>query len=349
MQFAQLLFVDVGRRIGEQALRALCLGEGDYVADRFSAGHHGDDAVQAEGQPAMRRCAVFQCIEQETKFCLLFFRSDAECLKYLCLHFRTMDAHRTAAHFPAVQGEVISLGQARAGVGRHEFFVAVLGAGEGVMAGIPAFIFFVIFEHREINHPQWPPGFAAEIAFVMPQLAAQCAECVIDDFGLVGAEENQVTRLRAGALDDGLQRLLVQVLDDRRLQTLFIGFAGVIHLDVGQTLGAVNLDKLGIGVDFAARQGFFAGPAAGYAQRGDAAARAGRAAEYLEADVSYRIGDIHQFQRDAQVGLVGTITLHCFGMRHAREGVGQVDIQRSLEHAANHCFHQVGNLHLGQK
>ena len=49
----------------------------------------------------------------------------------------------------------------------------------------------------------------------MADLDAQCTEGVIDDLGLVGAEENQVAGLRTGALDDGLQRRFVQVLDDR--------------------------------------------------------------------------------------------------------------------------------------
>jgi hypothetical protein len=37
-------------------------------------------------------------------------------------------------------------------------------------------------------------------------LDAQRAEGVVDDLGLVGAEEDQVAGLGAGAFDDGLQR-----------------------------------------------------------------------------------------------------------------------------------------------
>jgi hypothetical protein len=49
-------------------------------------------------------------------------------------------------------------------------------------------------------------------------LQAQRADGVVDDLGLVGAEEDQVAVARAGALQDLGQRRVVQVLDDGRLQ-----------------------------------------------------------------------------------------------------------------------------------
>src|SRR5712691_1651739 len=55
VQLAQLLLVHRRRRVREQVLRALRLGEGDDVADRLGARHHRDDAVQAEGDAAVRR------------------------------------------------------------------------------------------------------------------------------------------------------------------------------------------------------------------------------------------------------------------------------------------------------
>ena len=58
VQLAQLLLVDRARRVREQALRALGLREGDHVADAFGAGHHRDDAVQAEGQAADEHSAL---------------------------------------------------------------------------------------------------------------------------------------------------------------------------------------------------------------------------------------------------------------------------------------------------
>jgi hypothetical protein len=78
VQLAQLLLVHRRRRLGQQALGALGLGEGDHVADRLGAGHQRDDAVQAEGQAAVRRRAVLQRVEQEAELGLRFFGRDLE-------------------------------------------------------------------------------------------------------------------------------------------------------------------------------------------------------------------------------------------------------------------------------
>src|SRR6516225_462340 len=64
VQLAQLLLVDEARGAGEQVLRALRLREGDDVADRLGARHHRDDAVEAEREAAVRRCAVLERVEQ---------------------------------------------------------------------------------------------------------------------------------------------------------------------------------------------------------------------------------------------------------------------------------------------
>src|SRR5467141_3069700 len=76
MQLSQLLLVDRRRSVREQILRALRLGKGDHVADGFRAGHHGDDAVQAEGDASVRRRAVLQRVEQKSELLLGFLRAD---------------------------------------------------------------------------------------------------------------------------------------------------------------------------------------------------------------------------------------------------------------------------------
>ena len=75
MQFAQLLLIHRRRRLCQQALRALRLGEGDHIADGFGAGHHGDNAIQTERQAAVRRRAILQCVEQEAELELRLQRS----------------------------------------------------------------------------------------------------------------------------------------------------------------------------------------------------------------------------------------------------------------------------------
>jgi hypothetical protein len=61
-------------------------------------------------------------------------------------------------------------------------------------------------------------------------LGAKGAERVVDYLGLVGTEENQVTGLGTGAVDDGFQGIFVQVLDDRALQAGFVQLCDVVDL-----------------------------------------------------------------------------------------------------------------------
>ena len=102
MQLAQLLLVHRAGRLAHQILRTLGLRKGDHVADRFGAGHHGDNAVEAECQPAMWRRAELERVEQEAEFLFRVFRSNVKRAEHLGLDLLAMDTHRPAADFPAV-------------------------------------------------------------------------------------------------------------------------------------------------------------------------------------------------------------------------------------------------------
>jgi methyl coenzyme M reductase subunit C-like uncharacterized protein (methanogenesis marker protein 7) len=93
------------------------------------------------------------------------------------------------------------------------------------MQRIPAVFVVVVFEHREIHHPQRRPGAAVDVALLVADLQAQRAQGVVDHLGLVGAEEHDVAVLSAGAFDHCLQCGFVQVLDDGRLQAVFVQLA----------------------------------------------------------------------------------------------------------------------------
>src|SRR5664279_4060530 len=60
VQLAQLLLVDRTGRVGEEVLRALRLREGDHVAQRLCVDEQHDEAVEADGDAAVRRRAVLQ-------------------------------------------------------------------------------------------------------------------------------------------------------------------------------------------------------------------------------------------------------------------------------------------------
>src|SRR6267378_675198 len=97
MQLAQLLLVDRRRSVREQVLRTLGLGKGDHVADGFRAGHHRDDAVQAEGDAAVRRRAVLERFQQEAEFLLRLFGADRKRAEHFRLDLLAVDAHRAPA------------------------------------------------------------------------------------------------------------------------------------------------------------------------------------------------------------------------------------------------------------
>ena len=75
-----------------------------------------------------------------------------------------------------------------------------------MVPGDPCLALVVVFEHREIDDPQWLPALFGEAA-VVTDLPPQRAQRIVDDFFPVGGEEDQVSRLRASALDDGVQDL----------------------------------------------------------------------------------------------------------------------------------------------
>ena len=165
----------------------------------------------------------------------------------------------------------------------------------------------------------------------MAQLDAQRAQGFADDLGLVGAEEHDVAVDSTHAIEDHVDVVQRDVLDDRRLQAVNAG-GTLVDLDIGQALGAVDADELGVVVDLLARH---ARPAR-YAQRGDAAFRVvGRAGKHLELDVLELIFHIHQFQRNAQIRLVRTEAAHGLGQGHVRQ-FAELDVQHFLEQVAHH-------------
>ena len=62
---------DRGRRGGQRVVAAAGLREGDDLADRVDPGEQGADAVPAERDPAVRRRAVGERVEQEAELLLL--------------------------------------------------------------------------------------------------------------------------------------------------------------------------------------------------------------------------------------------------------------------------------------
>src|SRR5690606_31165916 len=97
-----LLGRDGGRSIGQRVVAAARLREGDDVADRAVAAQEHDDAVPAEGDAAVRRSAVLECVEEEAELLLRLLRADAHDVEHALLHVTAVDTDRAAADLVAV-------------------------------------------------------------------------------------------------------------------------------------------------------------------------------------------------------------------------------------------------------
>ena len=115
MQFGQLRRINLRRRAGQRTGGGGGLGEGDHLADGILASHQRADAVETEGDAAVRRAAVAQRLQQETEAALRIFFRNAQQFEYDLLHFRAVDTDRAAADFGAVEHHVIG---PRQGIGR---------------------------------------------------------------------------------------------------------------------------------------------------------------------------------------------------------------------------------------
>src|SRR5690606_20737567 len=109
--FAQLLRVHRRRRLGHDTGSGLGFREGNHVADRFTAGHQHDHAIQAEGQATVRRRTELECIQQEAKFLVGFLVADTERLEHGALHRRIEDTDRPTAQLGAVEHQVVGTRQ----------------------------------------------------------------------------------------------------------------------------------------------------------------------------------------------------------------------------------------------
>ena len=79
--------------MGKQALRALGFWKRNHITNRLGTGHHGNDAIQAEGDTTVRWRAILQGVEQEAKLELCFFGVNLERTKHFALNFFAVNTH----------------------------------------------------------------------------------------------------------------------------------------------------------------------------------------------------------------------------------------------------------------
>ena len=276
----------------------------------------------------MGRAAERQRIEQKAELHRPFL-ADAERVEHCLLRFAVVNAHGAAAHFRAVQHEVVRTGQGGAWILPQHLHA--LRGGERMMRRrkrLPAW-----FEQRKLGDPYGRPA-----RFHQPQLLAEFvakrAHRVRHHLGGVRAEENDVAVLGIHPAQHCRHHVRAEELQDRRLQP---GAAGsqIVHLDVGQTLGAVAPHEANVVVQLAARElAGGAGPFEGY----HAAVRvAGRPAEHLEVHVPHQIRDVHQSQWIAQIRRIRAVLAHGLGVGEHRE-IRQFHANRLLEQRLQQAF-----------
>jgi len=139
--------------------------KGDHVADRFVPTIMATNAVQPEGDAAVRRRAVLQRIQEEPEFLL---RSSAPIERALTPSTAPPrgDAHRPPPISEPIQHHVEALASADPGSVASLSSWPSLGAVNGWCMAFQALGLLVVPRNREVNHPQrFPPGL--RVAFLV--------------------------------------------------------------------------------------------------------------------------------------------------------------------------------------
>ena len=243
-----------------------------------------------------------------------------------------MDTDRTAADLVAVEHHVVAAAHRGLRVGAQIGLVVDRGRGEGMMQGNVALRFVVPLEHRKVGDPQRLPAGFDQIQ-ILTQFQPHRAHEITGGLVHSGAEEDRVPALRAGRLQDGGQRGVVEELGDRRVDAVAT-LGGVLDLHPRHALGAVLGGMRADVVDLLARER----RASRGAQRDHTAIlMIGPVGEDLEFAGLHQFGDVGEFHRIAQVRLVRTVATHRFGVGHARE-LAQLHVHHFAEDFADHRF-----------
>ena len=192
MQLLELAGVDEARGTGHQVGSLGRLGERDAIADIGQPGVEHHQAVDAQGDAAMRRCAVAEGAQKEAELFLCLFGREPEQREDLGLNDRVVAADRAAAAFLAVDHQVVRLSADRGGLGVEQMQVFEQRHGERVVLGDVAIFFGIPGEKREANDPGVMERFRVVELELGRQPAAQAGECQPGDRLGVGDDQDEV-------------------------------------------------------------------------------------------------------------------------------------------------------------
>src|SRR5690606_11729648 len=130
------------------------LRERHDLTDRRFAGQDGTQAVDAKRDAPVRRRAVLQRVEEEAEARAGLLVADAEQREDASLQRGVVDTEAAARHLAAVEREVVGARTHGAGVRLERVEVFGLRRREGMMHRVPATVFGIELEQREVEHPR---------------------------------------------------------------------------------------------------------------------------------------------------------------------------------------------------
>ena len=343
MEVAELAGFDSRRAVGHEVLAAVVFREGDDVADRLGSGQEHDDAVETEGDAAVRRSTEAKGIEDVAEEIGLFLRGDTEGVEHVALEIAFVDSEAAAAEFDAVENDVVGDGAEgrEVGAGGGELLDVVgMRAGEGVVDGVPLVIFGREGEEGELRNPKKIErgGVGDEVAD-LGHAEADSAQRFTGSVPLVGSEENEVAFLDCHGLGEGGFLGVAEEFDDGGLP--FAAF----DLDEGEALRAELLSDVGEVVDLAAGD---VGEAFDVDRFHDPAVVEG-AAENLELAGRKDGAEVLNLDSEAGVGFVTAEAIHRILVGEARERERDLDVVGGFDNGGEDLFAECEDVFFGDE
>src|SRR6202041_3642141 len=171
-QFVELILVDLRRRLRHQIHGRCCLGKRDDLADGFSARQEHGYAVKSERDPAVRRRAVGERIEEKPEALPGLLVAQTQGLEHPRLHVLTVDSNASRAELITIEDQVIALGPA---LPRRRFElieVLFVNSCKRMLRADPALFSFAPLKKREAGDPRKFPLAAIDQLESVTQMEA---------------------------------------------------------------------------------------------------------------------------------------------------------------------------------
>ena len=324
-QLAKCLLGNLCGASGHQLGCVLHLGERHYVTQALCAYHLHYQTVQTQRHTAVRRCAVTEGIQQVTELGVGFLVGKTQQLEDLSLQNGIGNTDRAGGQLDAVQNQVVAFCTNVAFVRFQIRQTLVHYCGEGMVHCQPLAALFVVFEEGELNHPQ--EGKAGSLnAETVCRLQTKLSQLGQQLVGVaVCHSKEDVAILAVGDVVDRLHLFLGHKLGE--------GGAGL--LCTANPCNALGTTALGV---FHQLVDVLTGHAACRILQNDgtnASACLQRAGEHGEAAVLHSVGKIADLHTEADVGLIGAVTLHHFFVGISGNGHGKIDVHGLKEQSVD--------------